>query len=175
MPHFQDTSVYPPQRPRSQEGRFRCVALLYMCDIIIITITIIAKGAWKVRTSAPVYLRHVRLPGAPLTTHAREQQEAHLRAPALLRLDPPCPRRARFDQNNRAWRTWSLLRGKEAVQNVVRTRTKNDLTSTEMRACPFSGLPGGYPEAPRAGAGLKNAYFLQSSAPCETIWSRQWF
>ena len=80
-------------------------------------VTRAAKGAWKVPTSAPVYLRHVHLPGAPLTTHAREQQEAHLRAPASLRLDPPCPRRARFDQNNRAWRTWSLLWGKEAVQS----------------------------------------------------------
>ena len=113
-------------------------------------------------TSAPVYLRHVHLPGAPLTTHAREQQEAHLRVPASLRLDPPCPRRARFDQNNRAWRTWSLLRGKEAVKKVggSEQEQKNDETSTEMRACPFSGLPGGYPEAPHAGASQKNTYSL---------------
>ena len=40
-------------------------------------ITIISNGAWKVPTSAPVYQRHVRLPGAPLTTHAREQQDAN--------------------------------------------------------------------------------------------------
>ena len=121
----------------------------------------------------PVYLRHVHLPGAPLTTHAGEQQEAHLRAPALLRLDPPCPRRARFDQNNRAWRTWLLLWGKEAVQNVggSEQEQKAILTSTEMRACSFSGLPGGYPEAQRAGASQKNACSLQSSAPCETTWS----
>ena len=113
MSRFWGRSIYAPQRPRSQEGRFRCDILLHICDIIIIS-----KGAWKVPTSAPVYLRHVHLPGAPLTTHAREQQEAHLRAPALLRINPPCPRRARFDQNNQAWRTWSLLWGKEAVQNV---------------------------------------------------------
>ena len=25
MPHFRDRSVYTPQRPRSQEGRFQCV------------------------------------------------------------------------------------------------------------------------------------------------------
>ena len=115
MSHFRDRSVYAPQRPRSQEGRFRCVVFVHICDVVIVTIT--AKGAWKVPTSAPVYLRHVHLPGAPLTTHAREQQEAHLRAPASLRLDPPCPRRARFDQNNRAWRTWSLLWGKEGCEN----------------------------------------------------------
>ena len=66
MSHFRDRSVYVPQRPRSQEGRFRCVVLLYICDII--NIISIAKGAWKVPTSAPVYLRHVHLPGAPLTT-----------------------------------------------------------------------------------------------------------
>ena len=45
-------------------------------------VTRAAKGAWKVPTSAPFYLRHVHLPVARLTTHAREQQEAHLRAPA---------------------------------------------------------------------------------------------
>ena len=50
----------------------------------------------------------------PRTTPAREQQEAHLRAPTSLQLDPPCLRRARIDQKNRAWRTWSLLRGKKA-------------------------------------------------------------
>ena len=110
-------------------------------------------------TSALVFLRHVHLPGAPLTTHAREQQEAHLGAPALLRLDPQCPRRARFDQNNRAWRTWSLLWGKEAVQNAggSEQEQKTFLTSKEMRACLFSSLPGGYPEASRAGASQKSA------------------
>ena len=70
-----------------------------------------SKGAWKAPTSTPVYLRHVHLPDARLTTHARKRQEAHLRAPASLRLDPPCPRRALIDQNIRAWRTWSLLWG----------------------------------------------------------------
>ena len=76
-------------------------------------VTRAAKGAWEVPTSAPVYLRHVHLPGARLTTHARKQQEAHLRAPKPLWRDPPCPRRARPDQNTRAWRTWSLPWGTE--------------------------------------------------------------
>ena len=75
--------------------------------------TLAAKGAWEVPTSAPVYLRDVHLWDVPRTAHAREQQEAHLRAPASLRLDPACPRRARVDQNNRAWRTWSLIWGTE--------------------------------------------------------------
>ena len=68
-------------------------------------VTRAAKGAWKVPTTPPVYLRHVHLPDGRLTTHARKQQEAHLRAPASLRIDPPCPRRALIDQNVRAWRT----------------------------------------------------------------------
>ena len=38
MPHFRDRSVYAPQRPRSQEGRFRCAVLLYTCGIISITV-----------------------------------------------------------------------------------------------------------------------------------------
>ena len=139
---------------------------------VIVHVTKAPFRGWQFRPL--LTLRHVHLPGASLTTHAREQQEAHLRAPASLRLDPPCPRRARFDhQNNRAWRTWSLLLGKEASQNVVRTISKKDVTSTEMRACPFSGRPGGYPEAPHASASQKNAYPLQSSAPREAKLSRQ--
>ena len=68
-------------------------------------VTRAAKGAWKMPTSLLVYLRHVHPPHGPVTTHAREQQEAHLRAPAKLRLHPSCPRRARIDQKNRDWRT----------------------------------------------------------------------
>ena len=44
------------------------------------------------------------------------------------------------------------------VQNVCgseQEQKNNDETSTEMRTCPFSGLPGGYPEAPHAGASQK--------------------
>ena len=76
-------------------------------------VTRAAKGAWKVPTTPPVYLRHVHLPDARFTMHARKQQEAHLRAPSSLRLDPPCPHRARIDHNTRAWRTCSLLWGTE--------------------------------------------------------------
>ena len=68
-------------------------------------VTRAAKGAWKVATTPPEYLRHVHLHDGRLTSHARKQQEAHLRAPASLRIDPPCPRRALIDQNVRAWRT----------------------------------------------------------------------
>ena len=105
-------------------------------------VTRAAKGAWKVPTSAPIYLRDVHLPGAPLTTHAREQQEAHLRAPASLRLDPPCPHRARLDQNTRAWRTWSLLWGTEVRKSsrkpeCVETRaTKNESQATKCARVP---------------------------------------
>ena len=53
-----------------------------------------------------------------------------------------------------------------------KSKKNNDETSTEMRACPFSGLPGGYLEAPHAGASQKNAHSLQSSAP-GTTWPRQ--
>ena len=71
-----------------------------------------AKGVWKVPISVPLYLRDVHLWDVPRTTHVKKRQEAHLRAPASLRLDPPCPRRARPDRNTRAWRTWSLLRAR---------------------------------------------------------------
>ena len=57
------------------------------------------------------------------------------------------------------------------VQNVCgseQEQKNNDETSTEMRACPFSGLPGGYLEALCAGARLKSAHSLQRSEPCET-------
>ena len=92
-------------------------------------VTRAAKGAWKVPTSAPVYLRDVHLWDVARTTHPREQQEAHLRAPASRRLHPLCPRRARVDQNNRAWRTWSLLWGTEVRKSswepkCVETRAK---------------------------------------------------
>ena len=125
---------------------------------IFIIIIIIAKGAWKVPTSAPVYLRDVHLPGAPLTTHAREQQEAHLRAPAKLRLDPPCPHRARIDQKNRDWRTWKVLWDKEVPKLTCETSVRRDksnqkrFASYEMRARTSSGLPGGYREALNAKA-----------------------
>ena len=86
-----------------------------------------------------------RLPAArapawdvPRTTHAREQQEAHLRAPASLRLDPPCPRRARIDQNNRAWRTWSLLWGTEVRKSSCKTwmrRYKSNRNESQATKC----------------------------------------
>ena len=81
-------------------------------------VTRAAKGAWKMPTLPPLYLRHVHLWDVPRTAHLREQQEAHLRAPAKLRLDPPCPHRARIDQKNRDWRTWSHLWGTEVRKST---------------------------------------------------------
>ena len=52
--------------------------------------------------------------------------------------------------------------------NASKQEQPKRVKSYEMRACPFSGLPGGYPEVPYADASHKNAYSLQSSAPCET-------
>ena len=99
-------------------------------------VTRAAKGAWKVSISASVYLRDVHLWDVPRTTHAKEQQEAHLRAPASLRLDPPCPRRARLDQNTRAWRTWSLLWGTEVRKSSRKpecVETRATKTSRKLR------------------------------------------
>ena len=96
--------------------------------------------------SAPVYLRDVHLRDVPRTTHAKEQQEAHLRAPASLRLDPPCPRRPRLDQNTRAWRTWSLLWGTEVRKSsrkpeCVETRaTKNESQATKCARVPSAAF-----------------------------------
>ena len=109
-------------------------------------VTRAAKGAWKVPISAPVYLRDVHLRDVPRTTHAKEQQEAHLRAPASLRLDPPCPRRPRLDQNTRAWRTWSLLWGTEVRKSprkpeCVETRpTKNKSKATKCARVPSAAF-----------------------------------
>ena len=44
------------------------------------------KGACKAPTSAPVYLRHVQMLGAPRTTLARKQQETHLGVSESLQL-----------------------------------------------------------------------------------------
>ena len=101
---------YRPPPPSAHGAPFRYITR------VAPFVTRAAKGAWKVPTMAPVYLRHVHLPDARLTPHARKQQEAHLRASASLRLDPPCPRRALIDQNVRAWRTSSLLRATEMLK-----------------------------------------------------------
>ena len=80
-------------------------------------VTRAAKGAWKGPIWVPLYLRDVHLWDGPVTAHLREQQEAHLRAPAKLRLHPPCPHRARIDQKNRDWRTWKVLWDKEVPKS----------------------------------------------------------
>ena len=105
-------------------------------------VTRAAKGAWKVPISAPVYLRDVHLIGVPRTTHVKERQEAHLRAPASLGLHPPCPHRARIDHNTRAWRTCSLLWGTEVLKSsrkpeCVETRA----TKSESQAKKCASVP----------------------------------
>ena len=137
-------------------------------------VTRAAKGAWKGPIWVPLYLRDVHLWDVPRTAHLREQQEAHLRAPASLRLDPPCPHRARIDQKNRDWRTWKVLWDKEVPKLTCETSVRRDksnqkrFASYEMRARTSSGLPGGYLEALCAGARLKNACCLAGGTPCET-------
>jgi hypothetical protein len=52
--------------------------------------------------------------------------------------------------------------------NASKQEQPKRVKSYEMRACPFSGLPGGYPEAPRAGANSKNACSIAISARVRT-------
>ena len=87
-----------------------------------------AKGAWKVPSSAPVYLRDVHLWDVPRTTHAREQQEAHLRAPASRRL---------HEVRKSSWKTYST-RNQEPVWGAL----GNNFAGFGPIAVPTRDFPG---------------------------------
>jgi len=52
--------------------------------------------------------------------------------------------------------------------NASKQEQPKRVTSYEMRACSFSGLPGGYPVVPRAGASSKSACSIAISARVPT-------